>query len=192
MMMKFMRQRQPKEISDTVERKARQRRSIRDFDRFLTGGLIIVAGAAAALPWYVFFNPEKFGISGAGWEALKNVPQRQGGGVDTVIPHFDEGLTSNGRKDIPTLDLDALTTAAVQTDGIGKNTNSDGKSQPFPGGTRFKLLHVSNGRALIEDKSGMFLVQIGSTLPDESKLLSMSNVDGKWQIVTSSGEMYTE
>lgn len=38
----------------------------------------------------------------------------------------------------------------------------------------------------------MFLVQIGSVLPDESRLLSMSNVEGKWQIITSAGELYEE
>lgn len=173
------------------DQEARQRRSIRDFDRVLTGGLVAVAAAAAALPWYVFFNPEKFGISGSGWEALTHVPQREGGGVNAIIPHVDEDLASKGPDKSPPMDLDALTTATVQASGQGQATN-DGKSQPFPGGTRFKLLHVSNGRALIEDKSGMFLVQIGSVLPDESKLLSMNNVDGKWQIITSAGEMYTE
>lgn len=187
MMMNFL-----KKNTAALDRDAQRRRSIRDFDRYLTTGLIIVAGAAAALPWYVFFNPEKFGMSGAGWEALQHVPQREGGGVAAVIPHVDEGLTSDGRADTPDINLDALTTATVPTAGAGQNTNGDGKSQPFPGGTRFKLLHVSNGRALIEDKSGMFLVQIGSILPDESKLLSMSNVGGKWQIVTSSGEIYSE
>lgn len=188
MTMKFMKQK----MHPKSDRDAGKKRSIRDFDRMLTGGLIVVAATAAALPWYVFFNPEKFGISGAGWEALKNMPQKDGGGVMAIVPHVDEGLTSDGRKDAATPDIDALTTATVQTTGEGQNTNTDGKSQPFPGGTRFKLLHVSNGRALIEDKSGMFLVQIGSVLPDESRLLSMSNVEGKWQIITSAGELYEE
>jgi hypothetical protein len=175
-----------------MDRDAQRRRSIRDFDRVLTTSLIIMAGAAAALPWYVFFNPDKFGISGAGWEALKHVPQREGGGVAAIIPHVDEGMTSEGQDETPDMNLDALTTATVPTAGAEQDTIGEGKSQPFPGGTKFKLLHVSNGRALIEDKSGMFLVQIGSMLPDESKLISMSNVDGKWQIVTSSGEIYAE
>lgn len=188
MTMKFTKQK----MHPKSDRDAGKKRSIRDFDRMLTGGLIVVAATAAALPWYVFFNPEKFGISGAGWEALKNMPQKDGGGVMAIVPHVDEGLTSDGRKEVATPDIDALTTATVQTTGEGQNTNTDGKSQPFPGGTRFKLLHVSNGRALIEDKSGMFLVQIGSVLPDESRLLSMSNVEGKWQIITSAGELYEE
>lgn len=187
MMMKPMRQNR----QDKPDRDARQRRSIRDFDRMLTGGLIVVAATAAALPWYVFFNPEKFGISGTGWEALTNVPQREGDGAIAVIPHTPDDTDSQAKTDT-TPDLDALTTATVPTDAAGTDANGDGKFQPFPGGTRFKLLHVSNGRALIEDKSGMFLVQIGSVLPDESRLISMNNIDGKWQIITSAGEMYTE
>lgn len=176
---------------DNPDHEARQRRSIRDFDRMLTGGLIVVAATAAALPWYVFFNPEKFGMSGAGWEALTNVPQREGEGAIAIMPHTEEAKGSPARTDLMP-DLDALTTATVPTDTAGQDAHGDGKSQPFPGGTRFKLLHVSNGRALIEDKSGMFLVQIGSILPDESRLISMNNIDGKWQIITSSGEIYTE
>ncbi len=177
--------------NENITRDARQRRSIRDFDRYLTGGLIVVAATAAALPWYVFFNPEKFGISGNGWEALKHVPQRQGGGLTSVMPH-DKNIAPDTKTDAASLEVDPLTTATLPTSGTGESRSDSGASQPFPGGTRFKLLHVSNGRALIEDKSGMFLVQIGSVLPDDSRLLSMNNVNGKWQIVTSAGEVYAE
>jgi len=160
----------------------------RQFDRWLTGGLIGVAAAAAALPWYVFLNPEKFGMSGRGWEALMNVPQRGGGGGEAVIPHGDDTVAET-EKDAT---VDNVITATVPA--LDKDLNSDNQSvqQPFPGGANFKLLHVSNGRALIEDKSGMFLVQIGSVLPDESKLLSMTKVEGRWKIVTSAGELYSE
>ncbi len=160
----------------------------RQFDRVLTGGLIAVAAAAAALPWYVFLNPEKFGMSGRGWEALMNVPQRGGGGGEAVIPHADDSAAIEPKDAI----VDNVITATVPA--IDKDIISDSSAaqQPFPGGVNFKLLHVSNGRALIEDKSGMFLVQIGSVLPDESKLLSMTKVDGRWKIVTSAGELYSE
>ncbi|WP_427927964.1 flagellar protein [Agrobacterium cavarae] len=160
----------------------------RQFDRVLTGGLIAVAAAAAALPWYVFLNPEKFGMSGRGWEALMNVPQRGGGGGEAVIPHGDDSAAIEPKDAV----VDNVITATVPA--IDKDIISDSSAvqQPFPGGVNFKLLHVSNGRALIEDKSGMFLVQIGSVLPDESKLISMTKVDGRWKIVTSAGELYSE
>lgn len=169
-----------------------QTREATRLDRWLTGGLMVVAAAAAGLPWYVFLNPEKFGITGKGWEALMNVPQRGGGGVDAVIPHVDDALAADGRKQQTVPPIDNLTTATVPANGEGAHNAEEANVQPLPGGSRFKLLHVSNGRALIEDKSGMFLVKIGSVLPDESRLLSLTNVDGKWQIVTSLGEVYSE
>ncbi|MBU2486780.1 MAG: flagellar protein, partial [Alphaproteobacteria bacterium] len=59
----------------------------------------------------------------------------------------------------------------------------------FPGKPRYKLLHVANGRALIEDKSGMYIVRIGSVLPDNSRLATLEKRDGQWVIITSNGEV---
>jgi hypothetical protein len=50
-------------------------------------------------------------------------------------------------------------------------------------------LHVANGRALIEDKSGMYIVRIGSVLPDNSRLATLEKRDGQWVIITSNGEV---
>lgn len=175
------------------KRKTNEAQSTTQFDRMLTGGLIAVAAAAAALPWYVFLNPEKFGMSGRGWEALMNVPQRGGGGGDAVMPHADDTLAGSESKDAADTALDSVITATVPANGTSDlNVDNPMNPQPFPGGVQFKLLHVSNGRALIEDKSGMFLVQIGSVLPDESRLISMTRDGGRWKIVTSAGELYSE
>ena len=46
------------------------------------------------------------------------------------------------------------------------------------------------GRALIEDDTGMYVVRVGSVLPDNSRLASIEQRDGKWIIVTSTGEVY--
>jgi hypothetical protein len=62
-------------------------------------------------------------------------------------------------------------------------------SQPFPGKSGFRLLHVANGRALIEDKAGMYLVRVGSILPDNSRVATLEQRDGKWVIVTSAGDV---
>ena len=47
------------------------------------------------------------------------------------------------------------------------------EEQPFPATSGFRLLHVANGRALIEDCSGMYIVRIGSILPDNSRLATL-------------------
>ena len=70
-----------------------------------------------------------------------------------------------------------------------EDVGADPLEQPFPGGNAFRLLHVANGRALIEDDAGMYMVQIGSILPDNSQLARLERQDGEWVIVTSEGEV---
>lgn len=36
----------------------------------------------------------------------------------------------------------------------------------------------------------MYVVRIGSILPDESRLATLEQRDGKWVIITSKGEIY--
>jgi len=43
---------------------------------------------------------------------------------------------------------------------------------------------------LIEDTSGMYVVRVGSILPDESRLATLEERDGKWVIITSKGDVY--
>ena len=88
------------------------------------------------------------------------------------------------------LDPDKLTTATTSLDGQTDLKDPDAENQPFPGKMSFRLLHVSNGRALIEDSAGMYVVRVGSILPDDSKLASIEQRKGKWVIVTSKGDVY--
>jgi hypothetical protein len=86
--------------------------------------------------------------------------------------------------------FDPLTTATVSNIGKEQDKGAAAEDQPFPGASGFRLLHVSNGRALIEDPSGMYVVRVGSILPDESRLATIEQRDGKWVIVTSNGDVY--
>jgi hypothetical protein len=183
-----------KHSSGTAKSRLHGKQDVRSrfiLDNWFTGSVILVAVAAAALPWYVFLNPEKFGINGAGWEALRNLPQGHGGGVNAVIPHEQQQAADSEQ---PLEDqFDPIVTATVPKLGPESETGAELlEQQPFPGGTRFRLLHVANGRALIEDKSGMFMVQIGSILPDNSRLVRLQRTRGRWEIITSAGEIYQE
>ncbi|MCJ7997063.1 flagellar protein [Rhizobium cremeum] len=164
------------------------------FDRWLTGGIMAIAAAAAAFPWYVFFNQDKFGVSVAGWESLRDLPQGRGRGGVAIGDPSEERLNAENRSDLPAgVNVDPLTTATVSR--LGPEGAGDGDSretQPFPGGSDLRLLHVANGRALIEDKTGIFIVQIGSILPDNSRLAAFRQREGKWEIVTSTGAVYSE
>jgi hypothetical protein len=162
-------------------------------DRWLVASLIGFSMLCAAFPWYVFFNQDKFGVNVAGWEGLRNIRQIRpagDGGIgamrDPLLEESEQALGSQ-------IETDRLTTATVPSTQSGNNIAAPAfEDQPFPGGKEFRLLHVANGRALIENGSGIFLVQIGSKLPDNSRLASLRLRSGKWEIVTSAGMIYSE
>ncbi len=166
-------------------------------DLVLKGAAVLLAGGAVAFPWYVFFNQEKFGVSVAGWEQLRDVRgfRHDGGEMppgDNArgIASSGNAINGNGNGDGQT-GLDQLTTATVASPLLRKKEGEGADlDQPMPGTAGFRLLHVANGRAMIEDQSGVYIVQQGSVLPDNSRLASIEQRDGKWAIVTSNGRFY--
>lgn len=92
----------------------------------------------------------------------------------------------------PRRELDPVKTATVPNLGReGRSgTPENPLEQPLPAPSGFRLMHVANGRALIEDASGMYIVRVGSILPDNSRLATLEQRDGEWVIVTSNGEVY--
>jgi len=166
------------------------RRRIPTIDRVLAMTGIALACGAAFFPWYVFFNEEKFGIQVADWERTRDLPEGPGRDVFSVSPlalvdRDDEGGDGEGDPEV-----DQIVTATVPTLGLERPEGLDtAATQPFPGKAGFRLLHVANGRALIEDKAGMYLVRIGSILPDNSRVATLEQREGKWVIVTSTGEV---
>ncbi|MBX5046818.1 flagellar protein [Rhizobium lentis] len=156
-------------------------------DRFLTFAGLALAGASALFPWYVFFNADKFGINVATSSNSRELPDWPARNVFSVSPLAMVNKNEAAKKVPP---VDALTTATVSNLGRERDGAAMLEDQPFPGKSSFRLLHVSNGRALIEDPSGMYVVRIGSVLPDESRLATLEQRDGKWVIITSKGEIY--
>ncbi len=154
-------------------------------DRALAVTGIVMAAAAAFFPWYVFFNEDKFGISVAAIDRTRDLPHTGPRNVFSVSPMAM--VNRNKNPNPQPLPLDNLTTATVSNLGKEKPAPLPMEEQPFPGSTGFRLLHVANGRAMIEDNSGMYLVQIGSILPDQSRLAALEQRNGKWVIVTSAG-----
>ncbi|SIP99118.1 hypothetical protein SAMN05880561_101638 [Rhizobium sp. RU33A] len=166
------------------------KRRIPTIDRVLAFTGIALACSAALFPWYVFFNEEKFGIRVADWTSTRDLPEGPGREVFSVSPlalvDRDDENDDEGEVEA----VDQIVTATVPTLGREQPEALDVPStQPFPGKSGFRLLHVANGRALIEDKSGMFLVRVGSILPDNSRVATLEQRDGKWVIVTSTGEV---
>jgi hypothetical protein len=82
------------------------------------------------------------------------------------------------------LNLDYTPTGSLPPDMSGPAPSVP--DQPFPDeGTPFKVLHVTAGRAMIEDNSGIWVVQRGSDLPDRTRVERIERQGEKWVLVTS-------
>ena len=159
-------------------------------DRILIGVGVSLAFVAAMFPWYVFFNEGKFGLKPADWGRTRDLPDGPGRDVFSVSPLAMVDNDNSGATQRQ-IDIDKLTTATTASN-LGEAPATDkvrALDQPLPGASGFRLMHVANGRALIEDVSGMYLVRIGSILPDDSKVAKLEVRDGRWVIVTSKGEV---
>ncbi|WP_425070011.1 flagellar protein [Rhizobium tumorigenes] len=158
-------------------------------DTALKGAGLALAALSAFFPWYVFLNPDKFGMQVAEGERTRALPSSwEQRNVFSVSPM---GLANSNETDSkPPLDTDQLTTATTGTAAPADVKGADAENQPFPGVSDFRLLHVSNGRALIQDAAGMYVVRIGSVLPDNSRLSRLEQRKGKWVMITSTGAVY--
>ena len=146
--------------------------------------LIVAAGVALALtcalfPWYIFFNQEEFGIRPFRFDSTRldgPVPE------EVSLPELVGARIP--RAGMPIIGLDPLPTGTVSDESQrGAAPLAD---QPFPGDqVDFQLVHVANGRAMIEDKDGFWMVQRGSRLPDGSRVAAIEEKDGRWVLVTS-------
>ena len=145
---------------------------------------ITLALICALFPWYIFYNPESFGVRPMKFEgggapvsgpvAVGPQPQRVGAPMDSP--------------EIPIEDLDLFATGTTPDKSTGEDSsNPPGvDQQPFPADVpEFRLVHVANGRAMIEDDAGLWVVQPGSELPDSSTVASIEKRGGKWVLVTS-------
>lgn len=141
---------------------------------------VTLALICALFPWYIFFNQEKFGVREFVFEGRGAVsaPSDVAYQPPLVGQHFQTG-------DVPKMDLDFFPTAtpATEEDRIRAVPASE---QPFPPDlVNFRLIHVANGRAMIQDGDGLWVVQPGSRLPDASKVAAIEQRNGTWVLVTS-------
>ncbi|MCY6382400.1 flagellar protein [Hoeflea prorocentri] len=157
-------------------------------DRVLISVGLVLAAFAAFFPWYVFLNQDQFGVRPYTLSSERDLPGIAGRSVVSVSP-----LAIPDSGDSDEFDFDSITTATITLDGNEGDNEADpeeGPAQAFPGYKPvFRLLHVVNGRALIEDGNGVYMVRVGSILPDDSRLATLEQRDGRWVIVTSDGDV---
>jgi hypothetical protein len=149
---------------------------------FVIAALGVTLGLICALfPWYIFFNQEQFGVQAIKFGGTGTNSGREGGGV---VTSRSAPLTA---KDLPNTSIDLLATGTVQDEATPAQPPGD---QPFPADVaKFRMVHVANGRAMIEDDTGLWIVQRGSTLPDSSTVSSIEQRNGKWVMLTSTNQL---
>lgn len=143
--------------------------------------------ACAMFPWYIFFNQDKFAPEGSGLTIIPGL----GGGPKLLTPPAGPAAQADGRAEIPIDKLDLFATGATPEHAPdGKAEPPGAADQPFPAAPpRFRVVHIENGRAMIEDDSGLFVVGRGDLLPDNSRVAGIEKRDGRPVLVTSTKQV---
>lgn len=169
-----------------LQRKRGER--IPTIDKALGAAGITLAAIATFFPWYAFLHQDKFSMPAPWSGTTRDVPEKIGSGdVASLTP--DGKLETDPEIKAAVDQLFTATVPSQDENGVSAN-QEDGPEQPFPGSSGFKLMHVANGRALIEDASGMYLVRVGSVLPDNSRLATLEQREGRWVMITSNGDVF--
>lgn len=156
----------------------------RDNSDFIVGAMGVTLGLVCALfPWYIFFNPEQFGVR-------EFVFSGQRGNSTPEHVAYQPGRIGQpfAADEVPAMPLDFIPTATVARDQqqSPRQETPSVDDQPFPADlVTFRLVHVANGRAMIQDDDGLWIVQPGSRLPDASKVASIEQRNGRWVLVTT-------
>jgi hypothetical protein len=175
---------------------------------------VAIASASAALPFYIHNNPDKFGPPKMQYAAL----DVEGGVAENRRPRFQEaaGLDagSSSLDPVETGATPAANAAAGETslrntsgrpelDGVMTGTialprprkNAERQAppeQPFPGDLEpVNLLFVSAGGALVMAEGGIEIIGEGSELGDGSRVLSIREKNGAWEILTTGERVLT-
>ncbi|MGN6467222.1 MAG: hypothetical protein ACTHLP_17280 [Rhizobiaceae bacterium] len=151
------------------------------------GGLGVALGLVCALfPWYIFMNPEKFKLEG--YHFAGSPQAAHSAAADSRPARIGAPMEVREESEAA---LDMFSTGTVPD--RPKPPAADDRDQPFPGDSpkkpAFNLLEVANGRAMIEDADGIWVVQVGSPLPNDSRVASIEQRDGKWVLVTSAKDV---
>jgi hypothetical protein len=90
------------------------------------------------------------------------------------------------------VELDLLSTGTVTKDDEIESPERGTPGiadQPFPApAVAFRVIQIANGRAMIEDDTGLFVVQPGSLLPDSTRVRTIGERNGRPVVITEAGE----
>lgn len=159
----------------------RMKKDTRRSDFIMAASGVMLGLVCALFPWYIFFNPEQFGVQG-----IKFGGRGQNAGRMVVTPDGSGTNPMPGQAEALEPNLDMSFTATLQSRPLAPEQAPGVEEQPYPvEAVAFRLVHIANGRAMIEDNAGLWVVQAGSTLPDSSRVKSIEQRAGKWVLVTN-------
>ncbi|MFE0019074.1 hypothetical protein ACFWXH_29785 [Mesorhizobium sp. NPDC059054] len=159
----------------------RMKKDTRRSDFVMAASGVMLGLVCALFPWYIFFNPEQFGVQG-----IKFGGRGQNAGRLVVAPDGSGTNPMAGQAEALEPNLDMSFTATLQSRPLAPEQAPGVEEQPYPiEAVAFRLVHIANGRAMIEDNAGLWVVQAGSTLPDSSRVKSIEQRAGKWVLVTN-------
>ncbi|WP_100003769.1 hypothetical protein [Phyllobacterium zundukense] len=159
------------------------------FDGYLKGAGLFLATICAVLPFVMYYD------------ILEARPRPPASGKEVRDPldrtnqkvvratHGNQGSSLHQRRGE---DLDLMTTATTSEQTADRLARiEEASKQPFPGKPVFLVREIVGGLVMIEDETGYWFVEKGSTLPDGSKLVAIErgNDQGSWQIKTSDGDV---
>ena len=152
---------------------------------FVVAGLGLALGfGCAVFPWYIFFNQEKFGVRAVRFEGNPDQLRSAGMRIDEsrIGLEFESGIILPEQ-----LDLFATGTVADEAEDEDQQLPPVAPAaQAYPGTpVEYRMIHATPGRAMIADDTGMWVVQRGSLLPDNSFVASIEQRGATWVLVTS-------
>jgi hypothetical protein len=148
---------------------------------FIVAGLGLSLGLVCAMfPWYIFFNPEKFGVAALQFEGNGRPGKYHSLALNARFLRPADFLAEDGQTSDS---VDPFTTSTLPETQEKQASAGD---QPYPAeDVPYRLVHVVNGRALIEDDAGFWVVQPGSLLPDSSRVAGIEQRGDKWVLLTN-------
>jgi hypothetical protein len=156
-------------------------------DDLTIAALGICLGLICALfPWYIFFNQEKFGPPSVTLDSAGEMAGARGGvaGQGSTGAGF---VLGDPRDPLAPGDLDLFATgSSAPAEDEEKKPEGQAKAPlpPLPP-VIFRVVHVANGRAMIDDGSGLFVVGPGDQLPDNSFVARIAEEGGRGAVITS-------
>lgn len=156
-------------------------------DTIYYGLVTCTVSTSAAFPFYIHFHQDEFGpplMHFYGAEEQNPVP-------DVTSPAYQRLVTALIK---PRLELDKITTSSITVGKFEQQIRAETEKveQPFPGedsvaSEKLTIIFVSSGRILATDNGRVLSLKIGSAMPDGSRIKSIRQTGGGWEVLTSTG-----